>query len=200
MRQHLQSVGALIVVAALGAPVAAAQDVSPAAAPAPAAAQESESTRAAATLIALLEERKLDAVAARDPGQPGNVVAAFYVAGTQLLVVSAPYPSTAIFDKRVAEGKYMDIYLDLNATKSREGQFFVMDLEANGLRRVCDRDQPFDSTSRNGGSSVSFDGNWAGQQLTEADYQARFEEDDARYAGLLKALSDALRPNRLTMK
>jgi hypothetical protein len=212
MNQYLRLFAVLFVIVAVGAP-ATAQDVQPFGVrvavqdlvapvpPAPAGQQEFRSARAAATLVALLEAHKLDAIAARDPEVAGNVVAAFYMPGSQLLVVSAPYPSTALFDKRVAEGKYMDIYLDVNATASHKGHFFVMDLEANGLQRVCDPNQPFDSTSREGGQTVAFDGNWTAQQLSEADYSTRFAEDDARYGALLDALAQQLRqPKRLTMR
>ena len=185
----------VVVVLATTTPLAARQNLQPAPSSDPQAAnapaQESQSAGPVATLTALLDDHKLDAIAARDPDQPGYVVAALYFPGSQLLVVSAPYPVAAVLDKRLAEGKYMDVYLDVQAPASHAGHFFVVDLLADGLRRVCDRDQPFDSTSRNGEKSVSFDGNWAAQQLTDADYNARFREDDARYARILGALAGA---------
>ena len=52
---------------------------------------QSQSTAAVESLKALLVQQKLEAVAARDPEQPGRYVAAFYMPGSQLLVVSAPY-------------------------------------------------------------------------------------------------------------
>jgi hypothetical protein len=183
MKMPIKIVAGLLAVLGITAPLAVAQD--------------SQSATAAATLTALLDDRKLEAIAARDPDQPGRFVAALYFPGSQVLLVSAPYPVPAVLDKRIAEANYKDVYLDIHGAASHEGQFFVMDLLADGLRRVCERDQPFDSTSRNGANQVAFDGNWAGQQLTETDYNARFGEDDARYARLLKALAGAItRPKR----
>lgn len=197
MKTSIRIVAAFIVVLVITAPVAVAQESQspPASQPAaaPSLAAVSQSAAAAATLTALLDARKLDAVASRDPDQPGNFVAALYFSGLQLLVVSGPYPQPALLDKRIAAGDYKDVYLDLNGALSHEGQFFVMDLLADGLRPACERDQPFDTTTRNGASQLEFDGNWARQQLTETAYDARFSEDDARYAHLLGALAGVIR-------
>ena len=57
---------------------------------------ESQSAAAVGSLRALLAQQKLDAVAARDPDHPGQYVAAFYMPGSQLLVVSAPYTSVRL--------------------------------------------------------------------------------------------------------
>lgn len=185
----------VVVVLAITTPLAARENLQPAPSSDPQAANapapDSLSAGPVATLTALLNDHKLDAIAARDPDQPGHVVAALYFPGSQLLVVSAPYPVAALLDKRLAEGKYRDVYLDVQSPASHAGHFFVVDLLADGLRRVCDRDQPFDSTFTNGEKGVSFDGNWAAQQLTETAYNARFREDDARYARILAALAGA---------
>ena len=196
MNRHPKTFAALLVAFGITAPLVAAQEVRPTApqnaAASPAAPPASQSAGAASALTALLDEHKLEAIAARDPAVPGRVVAALYVPGSQLLVVSGSYPVPALLDKLLAGAKYMDVYLDVQGAANHQGQFFVMDLLADGLQRVCDRDQPFDSTSRSGGTSVSFDGNWAGQQLSEAQYNARFGEDDATYARILGVLAGAL--------
>ena len=154
--------------------------------------EASESAAPAASLIASLEQRKLEAIVARDPAEPGRYVAALYVPGSLLLVVSAPYPVPAAMDKRIAEGKFMDAYLDIQGQANRQGHFFVVDALADGLSRVCESDHPFDSTTINGGTPVSYDGKWETQKLTEEDYNARFSRDDARYARMLKVLAEAL--------
>lgn len=182
MKTSINVVAAFTVVLMSTAPLAVAQ-----------VAQDSQSVSAAAALTALLDARKLEAIATRDPDQPGNFVAALYFSGSQLLVISSPYPQPALLDKRIAAGDYRDVYVDLNSALSHEGQFFVMDLLGDGLRRACERDQPFDSTARNGASQVEFDGNWDRQKLTEAAYDARFGQDDVRYAHLLAALAGAVR-------
>lgn len=160
----------------------------------PQAAQEtSQSTAPAASVKALLAQLKLDAIAARDPDEPGRYVAALYIPDSQLLVISAPYAVPAAMDKLIAEGNYMEAYQDLQSVASRKGHFFVMDLQADGLKRVCEPDQPFDNTTIDGGTSISFDGKWDAQKLSEADYNAKFSKDDARYARMLKVLATELR-------
>jgi hypothetical protein len=201
MRLHFRlAAGAALAVLAIAA-ASAAQDVQsgittmPGVRVALTASGESMSAPAAAVLKALLDQRKLEALAARDPDQPGRYVAVLYIPGSQLLAVSSPYPVPIALDKRIADAGYMDVYLDLQSTASHAGQFFVMDLDANGLARVCERDQPFDSTTRDGGAPVSFDGNWSAQNLTERDYNLRFAQDDARYAHILQVLAASLSPN-----
>jgi hypothetical protein len=207
MKPHIGTFACALVVLGVTAGLAAAQEAQGAAPPAPVAAAktatDSRSATAAATLTALLEERKLDAVAARDPEQPGQFFAALYMSGSQLLVVSSPYPAPAALDKRIAEAKYMDVYQDLQSTAKHDGQFFVMDLQADGLVRVCGRDQPFDSTSMDGNKPLSFDGNWDGQQLSESAYNTRFADDDVRYARILTVLAGTLtaaKPSPLARK
>ena len=156
-----------------------------------ASAQNSTSTAAAAKLTSALQSRQLGVIAARNPDQPGGFVAAFYLPGSQLLVVSGPSSVPSALDKHIAAGKHMDVYMALNDARDNTGRFFVMDLKADGLRPQCEKDEPFDSIAREG-VTVAFDGNWQAQRLSEAAYLARFAEDDARYARLLQVLFASL--------
>jgi hypothetical protein len=152
----------------------------------------SQSAAPAASLKALLEQLKLEAFAARDPEDPTRYVGVLYIRDSQLLVVSSQYPVPAALDKRIAEGQYMDAYQDIQTVRDRQGQFFVMDSLADGLRRAPGLDQPFDSTAIDGGIPIAFDGKWKEHQLTEAQYDEVFTTGDARYARMLKVLTTAL--------
>src|SRR5688572_2463199 len=77
--------------------------------PAGAAEDDSRSARPAARLTAALQERKLEAIATRNPEQPGAFIAALHVPGSQLLVVTAPYAVAAVLDKYIADGRHMDV-------------------------------------------------------------------------------------------
>ncbi len=155
--------------------------------------QGSRSSAPAAELIAALQERKLEAISARDPDQAGAFVAALYVPASQLLlVVRGRHSAPAAIDKYIADRNHMDAYLALNSTEGKAGRFFVMDVNADGLRRDCAPGESFDSTIWNGGDQISFDGNWRVQGLTAAGFDARFAEDDGRYARLLQVLAVAL--------
>lgn len=154
--------------------------------------QHSRSAPTAARLTAALHERRLEVIAARNPDQPGAFIAALYVPGSQLLVVTAPYAVAAVLDKYIADGNHMDVYLALNSADRQADRFFVMDMNGDGLRRECAPGESFDSTIRDGRNQVSFDGNWRVQGVTGAAYDARFAEDDQRYARLLEVLAAAL--------
>ena len=160
--------------------------------PPSAAAQEPQSADVASALRALLDQKKMDAVAARHPDQSDHFIAALYIPGSQLLVVSAPHPQPAALDYRIAEGKYRDVYLDIQGAGTQKGRFFVIDLQADGLRRTAERDSPFDIVYTNGVDQISYDGDWKANKLSEDEYNKRFAADDARYARLLTALKDKL--------
>ena len=163
----------------LGYTAAAAQDISQSAAP-------------AASVKALLERLEIDAIAARDPEAPGRYVAALYVQDSQLLVVSAPYAAPAAMDKLIADGRYIDAYVNMQAVGSHQGHFFVVDLLADGLKRVCEPGQPFDSITVEGGTPISFDGKWDAQKLSEKQYGDEFGKADARYTRMLQVLMTEL--------
>ena len=151
------------------------------------AAEESASSAKADALTKLLDQQGLDAIAAADPDQPGRFVAALYYPGAQLLAVSAVYPAPQLLQQQIAERKYRDAYISLQVPATQNGRFFVMDLNADGLRDARG-DGVFDITYENGANQVSFDGDWKRQKLSRAEYVERFRKDDARYTRILTAL------------
>ena len=152
----------------------------------------SQSAATVGRLTLLLDQFGLDAIAARDPQDATRFVAAFYMRGSQLLVVSAPYPIPALIDKKIAAGQYMEAYADLQTIRDRSGQFFVVDMQADGLRPPAKLDDLFDSTLIDGKTTIVFDDRPETQRLTEEQYAARFAADDARYAQMLTVLINAL--------
>ncbi len=156
--------------------------------------EPSQSAAPAATVRALLEQLKLDTIATRDPEEPGRYIAAIYIQDSQqLLVVSAPYTVPAALDRLMAAGNYMEAYMNLQAVDDHKGHYFVVDSLADGLRKVPEVDQPFDSTTIDGAVLVMFDGKWDAQKLTESGYNEMFAKDDARYARMLTILANELR-------
>lgn len=157
-----------------------------------AARQEPASATKAAAVTRLLDQYKLDAIAAQDPDEPDRFVAALYYPGAQLLAVSAAYPAPQVLHQKIADRKYRDVYLDLQVPATQQGRLFVMDLQANGLRQTRDGDAAFDITYEHGANQVSFDGDWKRQHMSRAQYDARFKTDDERYARILAALEREL--------
>ena len=158
----------------------------------PAAAEEPLSAQPAAALRGRMEQLKLETIAARDPDEPGRYVAALFIPGIQLLVVSAPYPVAAALDKKIAARQYMEVYIDLQAVRDRTGHFFVEDLQADGVRPASETETACDTTTLNGATPVVFNGKWDEQHLTQEEYEARLKRDDERYARMLKVLNAAL--------
>ncbi|MGE3840313.1 MAG: hypothetical protein AB7I50_01875 [Vicinamibacterales bacterium] len=131
---------------------------------------------------AALDAHGLSAVAARAPDSVGRFIAALYVSDSQLLVLSAEYPVPALFDGRLQRREFQEAYVDLQGASPPQGRFFVHDMQADGLGRVCGSGEPFDVLFERGTERTAFDGDWAGQGLTEAGYDERYATAEARYA------------------
>jgi hypothetical protein len=159
---------------------------------APVEAQESKSSTLAKELSALLDAAKLDSVAAKDPTDPDQFVAALYFPGLQLLVVSAKYAAPVLLNEKLGKQAYKEIYIDLNSAAVPKSRTFVEDLQANGLQSRRAENQPFDAVE-DSGARVAFDGDWKKQKLTEDDYLKAFSSADDRYNKMLGLLISQLK-------
>jgi hypothetical protein len=153
---------------------------------APAAAQTPKSPAVAKDLAAALDARKMDAVAAKMPGETDRYAAVLYFPGVQILVIAGKYPQPALMDPRLAQKQYRDIYTELSGTVAKESKIFVMDMGAPGLSPKK-ADGYFDTWTQ-GDKQVVFDGNWDAQKISEADYNKQFADADAEYTKILGAL------------
>lgn len=160
----------------------------------PAASQDLVSTSAqpAATLVKLMTDKGLDAIAAPDPQDPGRFVAALCFPGTQLLVVSARYPAPKQMDAQLKKHDYQGVYMELQGGATEKGRFFVQDMQADGLKPKAEHGGAVDIVYENGVKLAAFDGDYKAQQMTEAAYDSAFQEADRRYAHMLSALAAAL--------
>ncbi len=150
-------------------------------------AQDSKSTPLAKELVALLDQAKSDAIAAKDPSSPDSYVAALYFPGSQLLVVSAKYSVPVLLNEKLSKKDYREIYIDLNSASVPESKVFIVDLLADGLKAKRDEGQPYD-TFESATKRLAFDGDWRKQKLTEEEYNKEFADADTLYAKLLQAL------------
>jgi hypothetical protein len=168
--------GVLVVAAALAVLLA----------PTVAAAQDSRSAALATELARLLDQMKLDSVAAKVTA-PDQYAAALYFPGSQLLVVGAKYIVPERMDVTLEEKKYRDIYIDLNSASVPQTKIFISDLGANGLQARRRGNQPFDTVDTKG-KSYTLDGDWGKAKISEAEYMKTFQECDQEYAKMLEAL------------
>ena len=158
--------------------------------PAAALAQDSKSAALAPELARLLDEKKLDSVAAQ---QDADVyVGALYFPGTQLLVVGGKYASAARMKDLLGKKDYREVYMDLSSASEQKSRVFIMDLGANGLRFRREDDQPFD-TADVAGKSITFDGEWGRAKISEEDYRKSYTATDEQYSQMLQAWIAALK-------
>lgn len=153
---------------------------------APAAGQESKSAAAAKELSQLLDAGKLDAIAAPDPATPGSFIAAMYIPGAQLLVVSAKYSAPTLIADKLAKKDYRDIYMDLQAASVAGSRTFVQDMLADGL--IAKPDGAGDVFEEGQQKAITFDGEWKKAKMSEDEYMKRFADSDDKYAKMLQIL------------
>src|ERR671912_418951 len=116
----------------------------------PAFAQEPKSGPLAAELAKLLDQMKVDSVAARHPGAPDQYVGALYFPGSQLLVVTARYQVPELLNTKLASKSYRDVYIDLNSASVANTKVFVSDLGCNGLKPRREDNEPYDTIEMSG--------------------------------------------------
>jgi hypothetical protein len=155
------------------------------------AARGETSAAAARALAMLLDRNDLTAIAAADPSQPGIFVAALYLPGSQLLVVQAQHPSMTGLQYRIDNRQYRDAYLDLQASPTPGGKFFIQDAGADGLVAEASGGD-VDVLYEDGVRQTLFNGKPREQNLTPAQYAAKAAAADERYTRLLALLASAL--------
>jgi len=150
-------------------------------------AQDSQSAALAKELASLLDQMKLDSIAARET-QPDGYVAALYYPGMQLLVVAAKYKEPVLLNERIAKKEYREVYIDLNSAALPKSKCLIMDLGADGLKAKRDEGKPFDTIENISGKETAFNSDWKAQKLSEEEYMQAFADADTRYAKILQAL------------
>ena len=144
-------------------------------------------------LVDVLDQFRLDAIAAADPAEPGTFVAALYFQGRQLLVVSARHPSVEAVADRITTHRFREVYMDLQGTPTPRDKFYLQDARADGILSAFPGSGDVDVLYEAGVGRTLFNGDIEGQQLTSAEYDARLAAADARYARLLTLLASAAR-------
>lgn len=152
-----------------------------------AARQGTKSSPAAKQLAQALDAAKLDAIAAADPSDPTTFVAALYIQGSQLLVVSAKYAAPSLLTGKIKTKEFRDIYMDLSAASVAGTKVFIIDHNCDGLMLKPEDNAGADSWEA-GTQQVTFDGEWRKAKLTEEAYGKVFSDADERYTKILSLL------------
>jgi hypothetical protein len=142
-------------------------------------------------LVKLLEQQKLDAVAA-NRGPVDEYVGALYIPGSKLLVVNAKSSVPDRMKYLLIQKSYKDLYVELNGAVDQQSKVFISDLGANGLQFKREKNQPFDTVDATG-KSISYDGEWRKAKMSEADYTKAYQQHDEAYSRMLQALIETLK-------
>src|SRR5215213_8014043 len=94
--------------------------------------QESKSAPLARQLSQALDAAKMDIIAAADP-ETGNYVAALYIPGTQMLVISGKFGDSFLGPHRMSKKEYRELYMDLQGASLPGSRLFAQDAGANGF-------------------------------------------------------------------
>jgi hypothetical protein len=147
----------------------------------------SKSAPLAKELVAALEAKKLDSIAAKVPSAPDVYVGALYMSGVQLLIVSGSYQEPILLDTRLLKKEYRDVYIDLNGASPVASRILIEDLGADGLKAKREKNAPVDTVELTGKRTM-FDSEWKKQKISEEEYLKTFATADDRYAQILTAL------------
>jgi len=158
----------------------------------PVLAQEPKSAALASEVAKLLDQLKVDSIAAKHPEAPDQYVGALYFPGSQLLVVTAKYQVPELLNNKLATKAYRDVYIDLNSAAVPNTKVFVSDLGADGLRARREDNQPYDTIEIHG-KNLNFDGNWKAAKLSEDEYMKGYQEAEQEYVKMLQALLQELK-------
>ena len=93
----------------------------------------SKSAAVAKELVQLMDQKKLEAIAAKLPTDQGHYAAALYFPNVQLLVISGNYSAPQLMEPRLAGKQYRDTYMELSGTVTPATKVFVQDMGEPGL-------------------------------------------------------------------
>lgn len=163
------------------------------------AAPAAQSAAKAAEFSALLQSKKLEAFAMRDPVKSDHFVAALLVPKTQLLLVAATYTRPMDIEYRLYNKDFMGVYVDLNTSMLSTEKFFVEDMLGDGLIAIPLKNAPHDAVKL-GTEKQTFNGDFADprrrnqeKKISQEDYLKKYGEADQRYAAILVLLIEQLK-------
>ena len=154
--------------------------------PSPATAQTSKSANIAKELVTVMDEKKLDSIAAKLPTGADQFAAALYFPKVQLLVISGKYSAPQLMEPRLAKKDYKDTYMELTGTVAPDSRIAVQDLGAPGLSQGREANM-FDTWTQ-AGKPIMFDGDPDRQKMSDEEYAKSFAAADEEYAKILAAL------------
>jgi hypothetical protein len=159
----------------------------PAAAAVPAAPAEiPQSSILVKQLVTAMSALKLDAIAAKDPAEPGRFVAALAYPGVQVLVISSRHNALDYVTMQLGKREFRSVYEELQRGVP-EGRLFFHDMGCDGFVRNDSIDIFYEGPT----AQTLLDGDWGSQSLTETAYRIKQKAAEAQYVHALRVLLDA---------
>ena len=155
------------------------------------AAQPSKTQALAKELTDILQQQKLDAMAAKM--SEDQFAAVLFIPGVQMLVVSAKYAAPALLNERIINKQYKDAYLDLASASIPASKLFIEDMQADGIKARRIGDEPFDVVTRGTSAAFQLDGDHKKKKISEAEYGQAFSGFESAYEKILTALLEQAR-------
>jgi hypothetical protein len=153
--------------------------------------QESKSGPLAKQLALAMDGAKLESIGAPDPAT-GGFVAALYIPGTQLLVVSGKLANPEVGNLRLSKKAYRDLYMDLMGAAVAGSRQFATDVSCDGFVFKPDGDVPAD-TWEAADKTHAFEGAKK-SNLSDEEYLKVYSDADAQYAHILQLLIAKTKP------
>jgi hypothetical protein len=139
-------------------------------------------------LVTAMSALKLDAIAAKDPADPGRFVAALAFPGVQLLVISSRHQSLDYVNMQLGKRDFREVY-DALQRGVPENRLFFHDMGCDGFVKNDSIDIFYEGPTQ----QTLLDGDWAAQSLTETAYDAKRKAAEAQYAHALSVLLEAVK-------
>jgi hypothetical protein len=164
----------------------------------PAQSQAPATAAKAKELAGLLQAKKLEAIAARVPGDSGRYVAALLIPNIQLLTVTALHGRPMDTEYYLYNKDFKTAYIDLNSSSLVTERIVVDDALGDGLVALPGKSLAHDAIVK-GSSRQIFDGDFADprrknqKKISQDDYMKAFGEAEQQYLKVLGILIDELK-------
>ena len=159
----------------------------------PAQSQTPATAAKAKELATLLQAKKLEAFAARVPGESGRFVATRLIPNVQLLAIMALHTRHMDMEYYLYNNDHRNAYLDLNSSTFSTERLVIDDAMADGLVALPGRSPVHDSVVK-GNDRRTFDGDFADgrkrndTRIAQDAYMKTFSDAEQQYSKMLDIL------------
>lgn len=159
----------------------------------PAQSQTPATAAKAKEMATLLQAKKLEAFAARVPGESGRFVATRLIPNVQLLTVIALHARYMDMEYYLYNKDHRNAYLDLNSSTFSTERVVIDDAMADGLVALPGRNPVHDSVVK-GSERQTFDGEFSDgrkrndKRIPKEAYMKAFSEAEQQYLKMLDVL------------